>query len=108
MPQARSFLTASVVNGLIYVFEGIDTLTYDPKTDHWTTMPNHFYPYRWCLMSAEVNGIIYLFGGFSEDGSGAYDFTLAYDPAKDQFTALRTFPASVPPALVGPSGARSI
>lgn len=89
MPQARGFLTASVANGLIYVFHGSNTFVYDPKTNQWTTKTIYFSPYRWGLMSAEVDGIIYLFGGFTQDWSDGYDFTLAYDPAQDQFTARR-------------------
>ena len=107
MPQARWFVTASVVNGLIYVFHGTDVFAYDRKTDSWTTKTNRFSPYSWGLMSAEVEGTIYLFGGFTQDWSDGNNFTLAYDPAQDQFTARRTMPGSVPPPPVGSSGARS-
>ena len=43
-------------------------------------------------MSATVDGIIYLFGGMTEDLYGSFDFTLAYDPAQDRFTARRKMP----------------
>jgi predicted amidohydrolase/N-acetylneuraminic acid mutarotase len=89
MPQGRWFLTASVVDGQIYVFHGTDVFVYDPKTDTWTTKASHFSPYSWGLMSAEVDGTIYLFGGFTADWSGGYDFTLAYDPVRDEFTQRR-------------------
>lgn len=92
MPQARGFVTASVVNGIIYVFHGTDVFVYNPNTDQWTTKASHFSPYSWGLMSAEVDGIIYLFGGMSQDWSDGNDFTLAYDPARDHFTARRRMP----------------
>ena len=40
-------------------------------------------------MSATVDGIIYLFGGASSDWHTSYDFTQAYDPAQNRFTARR-------------------
>jgi len=43
-------------------------------------------------MSATVDGIIYLFGGMTEDLYGSFDFTLAYDPAQDRFSARRKMP----------------
>ncbi len=89
MPQPRWFVTASVVNRIIYVFEGTDVFAYDPRTDAWTTKARHFSPYSWGLMSAAVDGTIYLFGGFTQDWKDGYDFTLAYDPVQDQFTARR-------------------
>lgn len=89
MPQGRWFLTASVVDGQIYVFHGTDVFAYDPKTDTWTTKASHFSPYSWGLMSAAVDGTIYVLGGFSENWSEGYDFTLAYDPARDEFTKRR-------------------
>ncbi len=92
MPQARWFPAASVVNGIIYVFQGIDVFAYNPKTDTWTTKPSHFSPYSWGLMSAAVDGTIYLFGGFTQDWRDGNDFTLAYDPVNDQFTPRTRMP----------------
>ncbi len=89
MPQPRKFVTASVANGIIYVFIGTDAFAYNPQTDAWTTKPSHFSPYSWGLMSAEVGGIIYLFGGGTEGGTDVNINTWAYDPARDQFTARR-------------------
>ena len=106
MPQARWFVTASVANGRIYVFHGTDVFAYDPKTDSWTTNAHHFSPYSWGLMSAEVEGTIYLFGGFTQDWSGGYDFTLAYDPTQDQFTARRTMPRKRGTAACGVIGGK--
>jgi len=101
MPQARWFVTASVVNGLIYVFHGTDVFLYNPKTDSWTTQASHFSPYSWGLMSAEVDGIIYLFGGFTQDWRDGHDFVLAYDPIQDQFTARRKMPRKRATAACG-------
>lgn len=92
MPDARWFLTATALNGLIYVFEGQDVFVYHPDTDTWTPKASRFSPYSWGLMSAEVNGTIYLFGGFTFDWTDGNDLTLAYDPGRDQFTACRRMP----------------
>jgi N-acetylneuraminic acid mutarotase len=106
MPQARWFVTASVVNGLIYVFHGTDVFAYDPKTDSWTTKTNHFSPFSWGLMSTEVEGTIYLFGGFTQDWSDGNDFALAYDPILDQFSALRKMPRKRATAACGVIGGK--
>jgi hypothetical protein len=92
MPQPRTFLTATAVNGLVYVFQGSDVFVYDPTADMWTSKTNCFSPFSWGLMSAEVNGIIYLFGGFTQDWRDGHDFTLAYDPTRDQFSTCRRMP----------------
>jgi predicted amidohydrolase/N-acetylneuraminic acid mutarotase len=92
MPKARWFVTASVVNGIIYVFSETDVFAYNPRADQWTTKTSHFSPYSWGLMSAAVDGIIYVFGGFSQDWKDGHDFTWAYDPARDEFTPGRKMP----------------
>ena len=43
-------------------------------------------------MSAAVDGIIYLFGGMTENLVGAYNSALAYDPLQDHFIARRKMP----------------
>ncbi len=58
---------------------GTDTFAYDPQTDHWTAKAQYS-PWSYGLMSATVDGIIYLFGGMTQDLTGSYDFALAYDP----------------------------
>jgi hypothetical protein len=77
-----------MANGLIYAFMGTNTFAYDPQADQWTTKAK-FSSRSMGLMSATVDGIIYLFGGMTEDLGGSFDFTLAYDPAQDRFTARR-------------------
>lgn len=59
LPKPRMFLTASVADGLVCVFQGTNTFAYDPKTDRWTTKAC-FSPWSMGLMAATVDGIIYL------------------------------------------------
>ena len=66
MPTARKNTAAAVVNGIIYVFGGTDSIecaclttteAYDPKTDVWTTkqaMPTS----RYGLAAVPLNGKI--------------------------------------------------
>jgi N-acetylneuraminic acid mutarotase len=106
MPQSHWFLTASAANGHIYVFYGRDVFAYDPKADSWTTKTQHFSPFSWGLMSAEVNGTIYLFGGFTEDWEDGNDLTVAYDPAQDKFTACRKLPRKRATSSCGVNGGK--
>jgi N-acetylneuraminic acid mutarotase len=92
LPKGIVFPTASAAtNGLIYAFMGTDTFAYDPQTDRWTSKAQYS-PWSYGLMSTTVDGIIYLFGGMTEDLYGSYDFTLAYDPVQDRFSARRKMP----------------
>jgi len=43
-------------------------------------------------MSSAVDGIIYLFGGWTANLTVCYDLVLAYDPAQDRFTPRRKMP----------------
>lgn len=85
----RPVIAASVVNGKIYAFGGIDkddtsldiTEEYDSATHIWITkspMPNA----RHVLASAVVNGKIYAIGGIRTSDSDGYAVNLAeeYDP----------------------------
>jgi N-acetylneuraminic acid mutarotase len=82
------------VNGLIYAFYGKNAFAYNPEGNYWTTkapIPD------WslnCRLSASsvAEGIVYLFGGESPDRHTTYDFTLAYDPVHDTFTAKQSMP----------------
>jgi N-acetylneuraminic acid mutarotase len=89
---AARFGGDQVVNGLIYACYGKQTFAYDPQTDHWTNKAP--IPAAWSYnslgpASSVVDGIVYLFGGESDDGSTTYKFTLAYDPVQNNFTAKR-------------------
>jgi N-acetylneuraminic acid mutarotase len=91
LPEGAVFPTASTVLGRIYTFMGTKTFSYDPTINHWTTN-SQYSPWSYAHMSATVEGIIYLFGGMTEDLAGAYDFALAYDPGQDRFTPKRKMP----------------
>jgi N-acetylneuraminic acid mutarotase len=91
LPAEVVFPAASVANGKIYAFMGTNTFEYDPKLDHWSTKAAYA-PWSYALASATVDGTVYLFGGMPESMSGAYNFTLAYDPSQDRFTACRHMP----------------
>jgi N-acetylneuraminic acid mutarotase len=96
LPKAAAFHLANAVDGLIYVFSEKDTFAYDPKTDRWirkAPIPT------WSLnslfaTSSVVDGIVYLFGGSSNDGWTTYYLTLSYDPDQDKFTAKRKIPVT--------------
>jgi hypothetical protein len=90
-PYGLAFVTASAANGLVYAFGEGSTFAYDPKTNGWTTKAK-FSPWSFGLMSAKVDGIIYLFGGMTEDMYGSFDFAQAYDPVQDRFSARRKMP----------------
>lgn len=49
-------------------------------------MASQFSPFSCGLMSAAVGGTIYVFGGFTADWTDGFNFTWAYDPARDEFT----------------------
>ena len=91
LPKRLWFPTASLANGLIYLFQGTDTFSYDAKADRWTKRSS-FSPWSFCLMSATVGETIFLFGGQDENLGKSFDFALAYDPFQDRFTARRTMP----------------
>jgi hypothetical protein len=91
LPTGLIFPTASAANGKVYAFMGSNTLEYDPKLDHWSTKAAYS-PWSFGSVSAAVDNTIYLFGGMPESMSGAYDFTLAYDPSQDRFTPCRKMP----------------
>ena len=75
MPTARSYLSASVVNGKIYVIGGLSNQSialpnvemYDPETDTWerkADMPTA----RMNLSTVVVDGKIYAIGGLAGTG----------------------------------------
>jgi N-acetylneuraminic acid mutarotase len=79
------------VNGLIYAFQEKDTFAYDPQTDGWSRKTSGL---TWTSASSAVDGMVYLFGGSSDDGNTTYDLTVAYDPVQDRFTAKRKIPVT--------------
>ena len=96
VPTSMWFHSASVANGLIYVFYRKRTFEYDPMTDRWTTKAS--IPASslnsWFTASSAVADMVYLFGGSSDDGWTTYDLTLAYDRVQNRFTAKRKIPVT--------------
>lgn len=105
MPTPRSALTASVVDGKIYLmggyqytrsYPGYNTTmneVYDPKTDTWTTKPSlpkgvtH-------TVSTAIGDKIYLMGGatFGRDWS---DLNQVYDTKKETWTSAKPVPTGI-------------
>ncbi len=87
MPTPRLGVSASVVDGKIYVVGGNSNATevYDPATDTWTTkaaMPTApGLRLIWSCTSAVVNGKIHVFGAFPYSCSHQ-----VYDPATDSWS----------------------
>jgi N-acetylneuraminic acid mutarotase len=94
MPTPRGEVTATTLNGKIYVIGGHDYQTnntfrkvevYDPVTNTWSTKADMPTP-RSSLAAVEFNGKIYAIGG---NGSGAVHLNTVeeYDPATNTWTA---------------------
>ncbi len=87
MPTARVGVSASVVDGKIYLVGGNSNATemYDPATDTWTTKtPMPFAPglrLIWSCTSAVVDSKIHVFGAFPY-----YNSHQAYDPKTDTWS----------------------
>jgi len=101
MPTKRASLSASEVNGKIYVIGGTadgkvmfpTVEEYDPKTDTWTqkaSMPTK----RACLSTAVVNGKIYVIGGFRPHGDvgKALSTVEVYDPVTNTWARKSNMP----------------
>jgi N-acetylneuraminic acid mutarotase len=94
LPTPSAFVPANAVNGIIYTFYDKATFAYDPTTNGWTRkapIPAWSLNSRFSA-SSPVDGIVYLFGGSSQDGSTTYNLSVAYDPVQDKFTAKRKMP----------------
>jgi len=96
MPTARSGLSASVVNGKIYVIGGGEDEAlsiveeYDPATDTWTKkadMPTT----RAILSTSVVKGKIYAIGG-ADNAMVALSIVEEYNPATDTWTKKADMP----------------
>ncbi len=96
LPIAAYFGAVNAVNGLIYACYGKETFAYDPQAHRWTNKAP--IPTRslnsYGSASSVADGIVYLFGGDSADHYTTYNFTLAYDPVQDKFTAKRLLPTN--------------
>ena len=92
MSTPRGYLTASVVNGIIYVIGGYrsgpvgEVEAYNPSTNTWTKKADMPTP-RYGLTSAVVNGLIYVIGGaIGSSGTEPVDVLEIYDPSTDKWT----------------------
>jgi hypothetical protein len=100
MPTPRVALSASAVNGKIYVIGGTRTLNnlvglstveeYDPSTDTWTRKADMPTP-KFALCTSVVDGKIYAIGGGAQSSPGR-DIVEAYDPATDTWTRKANMP----------------
>jgi len=99
MPTARSGLSASVVNGKIYVIGGGEDEAlsiveeYDPATDTWTKKADMPTP-RWALSASVVHGKIYAIGGTIGAPWVGLSTVEEYDPATDRWTKRKDMPAA--------------
>ncbi|WP_026073675.1 fibronectin type III domain-containing protein [Acetivibrio cellulolyticus] len=89
MPQAKRFLSASALNGKIYVFGGYTTVTvknvheFDPINNTWTTRGSMFDP-KYGFTTETVGNKIYTFGGY----------TTTYTNSVEEYTPPRDIPNS--------------
>jgi N-acetylneuraminic acid mutarotase len=94
LPKPAWEAVANAVDGLIYVFFRKETFAYDPQADRWA--PKARIPAgslnSYFSTSSVVDGIIYLFGGASDDSWTTHNLTVAYDPARDSFRGKRNLP----------------
>jgi N-acetylneuraminic acid mutarotase len=105
-PITPGWAAVGSVNGLIYLFFDHDTFVYTPKADTWDRKASIPLSSLRSVMSAFscVNGIIYLFGGEISPTAGGYTLSLAYDPARDSFTAVRSLPMKCEAAAAASTG----
>ena len=97
-PNSRSRMTASALNGKIYVISGVTNVgggqklleIYDPAGDKWEKGPELTEP-RWASSSAAVNGKVYSIGGFQKDNH-AVGVVEEYDPATNTWSRKKDMP----------------
>lgn len=96
LPVALSEAACAVWGGKLFLFGGRNesgvsgaTYMYDPSTDRWTEKSPLPAVSRWDCVAAELDGKIYLTGGFAGD---RFD---RYDPAGDTWEELPRMPLSL-------------
>jgi len=77
MPDAKCSVSASAVNGKIYVIGGEITEEYDPATETWNDKAPMSTP-RWSLSTSVVDGKIYAIGG--QTVAGLFSTVEEYTP----------------------------
>ncbi len=99
MPIGRFQLSASAVNGRIYVIGGCNTKgdypsgveEYDPVRNKWTEK-NDMPTTREGLSTCVVNGKIYALGGYGQGQPIEFSTVEEYDPVKDKWTKKANMP----------------
>jgi N-acetylneuraminic acid mutarotase len=109
MPTKRLGLSASVVDGKIYLiggrigeptYAGVSaTEVYDPSTDTWTTVDSIPTPVSYHA-SAVVGNKIYIMGGSTRNTVGV-NLTQIYDPETDTWSSGASLPIGVDGAAAG-------
>jgi N-acetylneuraminic acid mutarotase len=109
MPTKRLGLSASVVDGKIYLiggrigeptYAGVSaTEVYDPSTDTWTTVDSIPTPVS-SHASAVVGNKIYIMGGYTRN-TGGVNLNQIYDPETDTWSSGASLPTGVDGAAAG-------
>lgn len=99
MPTARTYVTASAVNGTVYVMGGIDKLArtldvveaFDTEKNTWAIvapMPKALHH----AASVAVGGKIYVFGGMEGLSFSPVNDAFVYDPEKNEWSSIAPIP----------------
>jgi len=108
MPTARTWISAAVYGGEIYVFGGLSNTTklatverYNPGTNTWDSraaMPTA----RYATSAVTLNGKIYVLGGVNASNQ-IQNIVEVYDPVNNTWSTA----ASMPTGLIQPVGGRN-
>jgi hypothetical protein len=90
MPFSISYQNASVLDGLVYIVDGLQTLRYDPALDAWSTLAPGLTPRSFSSTSFVLGGNLYAAGGDIGGirGSTARPSVERYNMATDTWTAV--------------------
>ena len=111
MPTARTWISAAVQGGRLYVFGGLSSTTklntverYDPALNAWearAAMPTA----RYGSAAVSLNGLIYVIGGVNASNQISA-IVEVYDPAQDAWSAAAAMPTARCrlAAVAGPDG----
>ena len=99
MPTARTWISAAVYAGKIYVFGGLSSTTklatverYDPETNTWESrmpMPTA----RYGTSAVTLNGLIYVLGGVNSSNQ-IQSIVEVYDPVDDTWSTAASMPTA--------------
>jgi hypothetical protein len=111
MPTARTWISAAVYDGKVYVFGGLSSTTklptverYDPQTNTWdsrTDMPTA----RYATSAVALNGSIYVIGGVNASNQ-IQNIVEVYDPVQNTWSTAASMPTARCrlAAVAGPDG----